>query len=148
MLGPSGAGKSTIINLLLRFYDPNSGVIKLDGVDIKTLNIKWLRNSIGYVGQEPVLFAGSIADNISYGIDRDLEPDLTDKDIQTRIEEAAKLANAHDFIMSFPDGYMTDVGGNGLSMSGGQKQRIAIARALAKKPAILLLDEATSGMFH
>jgi len=149
LVGASGCGKSTIINLLLRFYDPMNGEVMLDGRDIKTLNIRWLRSQIGYVGQEPVLFSGTVGDNIAYGIDSGLKAktgQLQDSDIRAQVVEAAKLANAHDFIMEFPDGYDTDVGSNGVAMSGGQKQRIAIARALIKKPAVLLLDEATSAL--
>jgi ATP-binding cassette subfamily B (MDR/TAP) protein 1 len=150
-----------VINLLLRFYDPNSGTILFDGHDIRQLNIQWLRSQIGYVGQEPVLFAGPILDNIAYGLDSSMHPEvkvLVDPNsteeqlasartaLKERIVEAAKLANAHEFISKFPQGYDTDVGSNGLSISGGQKQRIAIARALVKKPAVLLLDEATSAL--
>ena len=144
LCGPSGAGKSTIMNLLLRFYDPIEGSVMMDGVDIKTLNVRWLRNALGYVGQEPVLFSGTIADNIAYGVDTSVD-DGQDP-LQQRIENAARQANAHDFIMGFPQGYDTDVGSNGVAMSGGQKQRIAIARALVKRPAVLLLDEATSAL--
>ncbi|RYG70375.1 ATP-binding cassette domain-containing protein [archaeon] len=165
LVGASGCGKSTIINLLLRFYDPQSGNILVDGYDIKSLNIKYLRSLIGYVGQEPILFAGTIGDNIAYGLDPQERERLLSivhstrsdegsqavttskkQDLMERIMTAAKAANAHDFIMEFPDGYDTDVGTNGSAMSGGQKQRIAIARALIKKPAILLLDEATSAL--
>ena len=143
LVGRSGCGKSTIMNLLLRFYDPVSGSICIDNVNIKELNIKYLRSCIGYVGQEPILFQGSIYDNILYGIDSD----AVDKEqLLERVIKAAKLANCHDFIMTFPDGYDTDVGVGGISMSGGQKQRISIARALIKQPIILLLDEATSAL--
>ena len=134
------------MNLLLRFYDPQDGDITLDGHSIKDLNIRYLRSQMGYVGQEPVLFTGTVAENIAYGIPpADLET-LTPEETRRRVVEAAKLANAHDFISSFPSGYDTDVGSNGVAMSGGQKQRIAIARALVKKPAVLLLDEATSAL--
>jgi ABC-type multidrug transport system fused ATPase/permease subunit len=147
--------------LLLRFYDPKSGTVLFDGRDIRTLNIRWLRSQMGYVGQEPVLFAGSIFDNIAYGLDpasytevKMLVDTTCTEDqkrearaaLKERIVEAAKQANAHEFISNFPLGYDTDVGSSGLSMSGGQKQRIAIARALVKKPAVLLLDEATSAL--
>ena len=138
LCGPSGSGKSTIIQLLERFYDPQDGVVMLDGVDIKTLNVKWLRSQLGLVGQEPVLFSGSVADNIQYG-----------KEGATReeIEAAATSANAHTFIMeNLANGYDTDVGQGGGKLSGGQKQRVAIARAIIKKPVILLLDEATSAL--
>ena len=146
LCGSSGAGKSTIMNLLLRFYDPIEGAVLLDHVDIRTFNVRWLRNRIGYVGQEPVLFAGTIADNIAYGVDRQVDGVQDAITLRKRVEAAARLANAHDFISAFPQGYDTDVGANGGSMSGGQKQRIAIARALIKQPAVLLLDEATSAL--
>jgi len=136
-VGPSGGGKSTIVKLLERFYDPTAGSVKLDGTDIKEINVKHLRHTIGYVGQEPVLFATSIGKNIAFGY-----PGCSQK----QIEEAAKLANAHDFIMKLPDGYDTDVGDKGSQLSGGQKQRIAIARVLIADPKILLLDEATSAL--
>lgn len=137
--GPSGSGKSTLIQLIERFYDPLSGVVMLDGVDIKTLNVRWLRGQLGLVGQEPVLFQGSVAQNISYG--------KIGGATQEEIEEAAKLANAHGFITeNLQDGYTADVGLQGGRLSGGQKQRVAIARALIKKPAVLLLDEATSAL--
>lgn len=137
LVGPSGGGKSTTVGLIERFYDPISGTITLDGVNIKDLNVNYLRSQIGYVGQEPALFATSIENNIRYG-----KPDATRKEI----EEAAKKANAHDFIESFPDGYATQVGDKGSQLSGGQKQRIAIARVLIGNPKLLLLDEATSAL--
>ena len=138
LCGPSGHGKSTIIQLVERFYDPQSGVVMLDGVDIKTFNLRWLRQQIGLVGQEPVLFVGTVADNIGYGKDGATQED---------IEEAAKNANAHGFIKSdLPEGYATEVGQGGGKLSGGQKQRVAIARALIRKPSVLLLDEATSAL--
>ncbi|CAK4731280.1 unnamed protein product [Aphanomyces euteiches] len=140
--GPSGGGKSTCVALLERFYNPTSGSITLDGHDISTLNLHWLRSQIGLVGQEPVLFVGTIAENIASGIS-----DYTSlPDLQERVEAAAKMANAHNFIMQFPDGYQTQVGLKGEQLSGGQKQRIAIARAIMKNPSILLLDEATSAL--
>ena len=138
LCGPSGSGKSTAINLIERFYDPLSGVVLLDGVDIKTLNVRWLRAQFGYVGQEPVLFQGTVAENIAYG-----SPGAS----QEAIEEAAKMANAHTFITeNLGEGYKTDVGLKGGKLSGGQKQRVAIARAIIKKPKVLLLDEATSAL--
>ena len=123
LCGQSGSGKSTAISLLLRFFDPVKGEITLDGHDLRSLNIKFLRDSIGYVGQEPVLFSGTIADNIRTG-----KPGATDAEVV----EAAKAANAHAFIETFPDKYQTEVGQRGSQMSGGQKQRIAIARAIIK----------------
>jgi ATP-binding cassette subfamily B (MDR/TAP) protein 1 len=154
LVGPSGSGKSTIMNLLLRFYDPIDGSVLLDGVDIKTLNVRWLRSQIGYVGQEPVLFQGSVAENISKGRANeqiilgtddtgDIEVGNINDPKNSDITDASKAANAHDFILGFPKQYDTDVGEGSIMVSGGQKQRIAIARALIKKPAVLLLDEAT-----
>lgn len=137
LVGTSGGGKSTTVHLLERFYDVKSGSITLDGVDIRGLNLKWLREQIGLVSQEPKLFAQTIRENIAIGL-----PGAT----QEQIEEAARKANAHDFITSFPSGYDTQVGDEGAQLSGGQKQRIAIARVLIKKPKILLLDEATSAL--
>ncbi|KAL0966227.1 hypothetical protein UPYG_G00292590 [Umbra pygmaea] len=138
IVGESGGGKSTVASLLERFYDPSSGVIMLDGLDIRTLDPSWLRGHvIGYINQEPVLFGSSVMENIRFG-----KPEATDAEVI----HAAKQANAHRFITGFPDGYNTLVGERGVTMSGGQKQRIAIARALIKNPSILILDEATSAL--
>ncbi|KAM9807166.1 ATP-dependent translocase ABCB1-like [Syngnathus typhle] len=137
LVGSSGCGKSTTVQLLQRFYDPQEGSVYIDGHDIRSLNIRYLREMIGVVSQEPVLFATTIAENIRYG-----RTDVT----QQEIERAAKEANAYDFIMNFPDKFDTLVGDRGTQMSGGQKQRIAIARALVRNPKILLLDEATSAL--
>ncbi|KAG3110031.1 ABC transporter B family member 5 [Phytophthora idaei] len=137
LVGPSGSGKSTVISLLERFYDPLDGSVKIDGEDVRSLNVKWLRQQVGLVGQEPVLFATSIMENIRHG-----RPGASDSDVV----EAAKMANAFTFIMEFPEGFATEVGERGAQLSGGQKQRIAIARAIIKNPPILLLDEATSAL--
>uniref|UniRef100_A0A8C3IC12 ABC-type xenobiotic transporter n=1 Tax=Chrysemys picta bellii TaxID=8478 RepID=A0A8C3IC12_CHRPI len=137
LVGSSGCGKSTMVQLLQRFYDPQEGVITVDGHDIKSLNLRHYREFIGVVSQEPVLFGTTIRNNIRYG-----REDVTDEEI----ENAAKEANAYDFIMEFPDKFNTLVGERGAQMSGGQKQRIAIARALVRNPKILLLDEATSAL--
>uniref|UniRef100_W5NEH3 ATP binding cassette subfamily B member 10 n=1 Tax=Lepisosteus oculatus TaxID=7918 RepID=W5NEH3_LEPOC len=143
VVGPSGSGKSTLVSLLLRLYDPDSGVIAVDGYDIRDLNPYCLRSNIGTVSQEPVLFSGSIAENIAYGA-----PDPSRVSAQD-IHRAAQIANAHGFVQHFPRGYDTMVGEKGILLSvetGGQKQRIAIARAVLKNPKILLLDEATSAL--
>ncbi|MFE4108322.1 ABC transporter ATP-binding protein [Almyronema epifaneia] len=137
LVGSSGAGKTTLMNLLLRFYEPQDGQILIDGIDIRDVKITSLRHQIGVVPQETTLFSGTIAQNIAYG-----QPDL---DLQT-IEAAAKIANAHDFISQFSQGYQTWVGERGATLSGGQRQRVAIARAVVSNPRILILDEATSAL--
>jgi ATP-binding cassette subfamily B protein len=137
IVGPSGAGKSTLAALLARMYDPQGGEIRLDGKDLKTLDPEWLRQRIGTVAQEPLLFSSSVADNIRYG--RVGAP-------REEVEAAARAANAHDFISRFPEGYDTLVGERGVQLSGGQKQRVAIARAVLKDPRLLVLDEATSAL--
>ncbi|XP_073437560.1 ATP-dependent translocase ABCB1-like isoform X2 [Dendrobates tinctorius] len=139
LVGSSGCGKSTVIQLLERFYDPSEGHVLADGIDIKTIHLKCLRNQLGIVSQEPILFNCSIKENIQYGDNSRSVPD-------EEVIEAAKAANIHDFIMSLPKGYETCVGDKGTQISGGQKQRIAIARALVRKPKVLLLDEATSAL--
>jgi ABC transporter fused permease/ATP-binding protein len=137
LVGPSGAGKSTIVSLLLRFYEPDSGQITVDGKDAGTYPLVDLRSHLAVVPQEVLLFGGTIRDNIAYG-----RPSAT----EAEIHEAARQANAHDFILGFPEGYQTRVGDRGIQISGGQRQRVAIARALLKDPAILILDEATSSL--
>ncbi|XP_078429609.1 ATP binding cassette subfamily B19 [Wolffia australiana] len=137
VVGGSGSGKSTVVSLIERFYDPNQGQVLLDNVDLKTLQLAWLRDQIGLVNQEPALFATTILENILFG-----KPNAT----TAEVEAAATVANAHSFISLLPSGYHTQVGERGIQLSGGQKQRVAIARAVLKNPKILLLDEATSSL--
>ena len=137
LLGATGSGKTSIINLLPRFYDPSEGSITIDGHDLRDITLDSLRSQIGIVLQETTLFSGTIRDNIAFG-----KPDATLEEVQA----AAKSAAAHDFIMSFPDGYDTHVGERGTTLSGGQKQRVAIARALLLNPRILILDDSTSSV--
>tara|TARA_R110000824_G_scaffold91993_1_gene223436 strand:+ start:35475 stop:37238 length:1764 start_codon:yes stop_codon:yes gene_type:complete len=137
VVGPSGAGKSTLLALLLRFYDPSQGRITLDGIDVRDLDLAALRRAMGLVAQEPVLFSGSVADNLRYG-----DPEANSE----RLRIAAQDASALDFIEALPQGFDTPLGPGGVQLSGGQRQRLAIARALLKNPAVLLLDEATSAL--
>jgi len=136
-VGTSGAGKTTLMNLLPRFYDVSEGAITIDGTDIRTATLKSLRDQIGLVTQETVLFNDTVRANIAYGLD-DID--------ETRIESAARAAFAHDFILDLPRRYDTVIGERGSRLSGGQRQRIAIARAILKDPPILILDEATSAL--
>jgi subfamily B ATP-binding cassette protein MsbA len=137
LVGPSGAGKTSMVNLLPRFYDPTTGVVRLDGVDLRELSLKDLRQRIGLVPQETILFGVSVRENIRYG-----RFDARDEEI----ENAAQVANAHDFILGLPDGYDTIIGERGATLSGGQRQRLAIARAVLRSPRLLILDEATSAL--
>jgi ATP-binding cassette subfamily B protein len=137
LCGPSGAGKSTFVNLICRFYDATDGQILIDGVDLRDYDVHWLRRQVGVVLQEPYLFHGTVSDNVRYG-----NPDAT----EAQVIAAARAANAHDFIVGFPDGYDTMVGERGQSLSGGERQRISIARAILHNPRILILDEATSSV--
>jgi ABC-type multidrug transport system fused ATPase/permease subunit len=138
LVGSSGAGKSTVVSLLQRFYEISSGSLTIDGIDIRDLDLKWLRSNIGYVQQEPQLFGLTVRENVMYGLDREVTQD--------ELVEVCQKANAHDFISEWPDQYETLVGERGVQLSGGQKQRIAIARALLIDPRILILDEATSAL--
>ena len=137
LVGSSGAGKSTLCSLIPRFYDVTSGTVKIDGQDVRTLRLQSLRNHIGIVQQDVYLFVGTVYDNIRYG-----KPDAT----REEVIQAAKNANAHEFIMSLPNGYETDIGQRGIKLSGGQKQRLSIARVFLKNPPILIFDEATSAL--
>eukprot|EP00945_MAST-04E_sp_MAST-4E-sp1_P005723 g5723.t1 len=137
LVGGSGSGKSTVLSLIERFYDPTEGSVRLDGVDLRILDPMWLRSQIGFVMQEPTLFAGTISENLRFGCPNATEEEMID---------ASKKANCHSFISGLPNGYRTVVGEQGTSLSGGQKQRVAIARAILKNPRILLLDEATSAL--
>lgn len=146
LCGTSGCGKSSIISLIERFYDPTEGEVLFNGRDIRDLDPKWYHNQIAIVQQEPILFAGTIAENILYGLELEGH---TQEEINAMMDDACRQASAYDFIHDtglFPDCYDTLVGERGVKLSGGQKQRIAIARALIRKPKLLLLDEATSAL--
>ncbi|KAF5494059.1 Sophorolipid transporter [Colletotrichum fructicola] len=142
----TGCGKSTIVGLLERFYQPVSGNIYLDGVDISSIDVSWLRQQIGLVGQDPTLFSTTIFENIRFGLLGSVHETIDEQLVKKMVENAAKIADAHDFIMALPDGFSTNVGDSGSLLSGGQRQRIAIARAIIGDPKILILDEATSAL--
>jgi ATP-binding cassette subfamily B (MDR/TAP) protein 1 len=146
LVGASGSGKSTIVGLIERWYNPGSGTVKLDGRPIDKLNLEWLRQQVRLVQQEPVLFSGTVFDNIASGLAGTLWQDESQAAKLARVQEAAKVAFAHDFIEALPDGYHTVIGERGGLLSGGQKQRVAIARSVVSQPRILLLDEATSAL--
>ena len=137
IVGPSGSGKSTLVDMIPRYYDVCSGHITLDGKDLRDFRVKDLRSLIGNVNQEAILFNDTIYNNIAFGVE---------SATQTEVEQAARIANAHDFIIATPDGYQTNIGDRGSRLSGGQRQRISIARAILKNPPILILDEATSAL--
>lgn len=137
LVGPSGSGKSTVTRLISRFYDPQEGVVRLAGRDIREFDLQALRESVAFVPQEPTLFSGSVRDNIRYAV-----PDAHDE----AVERAAHIAHAHDFVLNLPRGYDTEIGERGTKLSGGQKQRIAIARAILKRARVLILDEATASL--
>lgn len=137
LVGPSGSGKSTLVSLIPRFYDVKAGAVRIDGQDIRQVTLKSLRRHVGIVLQNPILFSGTMRQNIRYG-----KPEAT----QEEIIAACKAANAYDFIMKLPEGFLTEVGESGQFLSGGQRQRLTIARAFLKDPKILILDEATSAL--
>jgi len=152
LVGPTGAGKSTLLKLLLRLYDVTEGAVRVDGHDVRNLTVESLRSNVGYVAQDTTLFDGTIAENIRYGrftgVDTEGRSAGADakSEVRDRVIEAAKAAEAHEFIDSLPNGYDTRIGERGVKLSGGQRQRVAIARVVLQDPAILILDEAISAV--
>jgi ATP-binding cassette subfamily B protein len=137
VMGATGSGKTSVINLIPRFYDVSAGRVLIDGIDVRDIRLKSLRGSVATIFQEALLFSGTIAENVAYG-----KPEAT----QEEIERAARMAQAHDFIMRFPNGYQTHVGERGVTLSGGQRQRVTIARAMLLNPRILIMDDSTSSV--
>jgi ATP-binding cassette subfamily B protein len=135
LLGATGSGKSSVINLIPRFYDPTAGAVLIDGVDIRTVTVKSLRDHIGIVLQDTILFASTVRENLAFG-----RPEAT----EAEVEAAARAAHAHEFVAALPEGYATRIGERGVTLSGGQRQRLSLARAILKDPEILILDDATS----
>lgn len=146
IVGSSGSGKTTVISLIERFYKAQSGNVRYDGRSIDNIDLAFYRSDLSLVAQEPCLFSGSVRENIMFGIDRHEPTHEDEMGDEERVKIAARAAGIHDFVVSLPEGYETDIGTAGVALSGGQKQRVSIARALIRNPSVLLLDEATSSL--